>query len=79
MAELTKIQQQSVDDLIGKELADGRGIEAIMQRFQNCVIVKALELTDGNQTQAAALLKTHRNNLVRWIHENNIPVKDSDD
>lgn len=61
--------QRSVDELIGKELHDGRGIEEIVDRFKNRVVVHALQICDGNQSHAALLLKTHRNNVVHWIHK----------
>lgn len=61
--------QRSVDELIAKELHDGRSIEEIVDRFKNRVVVHALQICDGNQTHAAALLKTHRNNVVHWINK----------
>lgn len=63
------IKQQSVAELIDKELLAGRGIEAIMGRFQNSVIVHALHVKEGNVSRAAVLLKTHRNNVIRWMKE----------
>lgn len=66
------VKQSSVTELIDKELKEGRGIEAIMERFHNSVIVHALNATKGNQSRAAVLLKTHRNNLVRWMKEEGI-------
>lgn len=63
------VTQKSVTELIEKELKDGRGIEAIVERCHLSVVVHALNMTHGNQSQAARLLKTHRNNLVRWIQE----------
>ena len=62
-----EIKQQSVEDLIVKELNEGRGYRAIIERFQNSVVVGALTLTHGNVTRAAVLLKVHRNNLIRWM------------
>jgi DNA-binding NtrC family response regulator len=67
-----RVKQQSVIDLINKELQEGRGIEAIGERFHNCVIVQALTLTGGNVSRAAVILKTARNNLVRWMQESGI-------
>jgi DNA-binding NtrC family response regulator len=45
---------------------------ALTQRFSNFeqwYVWWALEKNDFNQTKAAEELKTHRNNLVRRIHE----------
>lgn len=72
MAEQIQIKQQSVIDLINKELQEGKGIEAISGRFYNCVIVQALTLTNGNVSRAAVILKTARNNLVRWMKESGV-------
>lgn len=66
------IVQKSVIELIDKELNEGRGVEEIVDRFKNCVVARLLELTDGNQSQAAILGKTHRNNIVNWIHRYNL-------
>lgn len=63
------IKPPSVRELIGSALSKGQSVEEIMERFQHSVIVYALEQTKGNISQAAALLKTHRNNLIRWMHE----------
>jgi DNA-binding NtrC family response regulator len=71
MGEL-KVKQQSVIDLINKELQDGRGIEAINERFHNCVLVQALTLTNGNVSRAAVILKTSRNNVIRWMKESGV-------
>lgn len=65
--------QASVRRLITKELIiDQRGIDTILERFKNCVIVCALRHTRGNVTMAARLLKTSRNNLMRWMAESGI-------
>lgn len=64
-----KVVQQSVVELIDKEIADGRGMENIVERFKNCVLTRALEMTEGNKCGAAKLLKCHRNNIQRWIDE----------
>ena len=73
-----KGKQASVLQLIEKELRDGRSAEEIVRRFRNCVMIRALELCDWNQLRAAALLKTHRNNLVRWIQEYKLERTEND-
>lgn len=69
---MLKIQQQSVEDLILKEIDEGKGYQAITERFHNSVIVGALTRTRGNVSRAAILLKVHRNNLIRWMRESGI-------
>ena len=64
-----KVKNKNVAQLIDKFIGDGVGIDNIMLRFRNSVIVHALTLTEGNVTRAALLLKTHRNNLERWLKE----------
>lgn len=49
------VTQKSVTELIEKELEDGRGIEAIVERFHLSVVVHALNMTNGNQTEAACI------------------------
>jgi DNA-binding NtrC family response regulator len=66
------VRNATVADYIEKALLEGKGVEEILMRFKNSVIVHALTLREGNVSQAAVLLKTHRNNLVRWIHENRL-------
>lgn len=63
------VKQQSVKELIDKEIGEGRGIDNIVERFKNCVLTRALEMSEGNKTSAAKLLKCHRNNIQRWIDE----------
>ena len=66
---MLKVKQASVAKLIDKELLEGKGMDAIMERFQNSVLVHALNLRGGNISQTAVLLKTHRNNVIRWMNE----------
>jgi DNA-binding NtrC family response regulator len=47
----------------------GMGLEAAVTEFEQWFIWWALERNDFNQSQTAEELKTHRNNLVRRIHE----------
>jgi DNA-binding NtrC family response regulator len=64
------VEQRSMEELIDINLLKHeRSIEQICERFKNTVIVRALEIKGGNVSQAAVLLKTNRNNLVRWIQE----------
>jgi DNA-binding NtrC family response regulator len=67
-----EIKQQSVNQLIAKELSERRGIEEIMKRFRSCVIVHALNTNHGSIRGTARLLKTNRNSLIRWMEEGNI-------
>ena len=46
-----------------------RSIDEIMDRFRNTVLVRALAIKGGNITQTAAMLKVHRNTLLRWLNE----------
>jgi DNA-binding NtrC family response regulator len=62
-----KVRNKNVAELIDKFVGDGVGIDSMMLRFRNSVIVRALTLTSGNITHAAAMLKTHRSNLERWL------------
>lgn len=61
------VAQQSVQELIDKELNEGRSIHDIVERFRNCVMVRALELNNQNQVKAAKLMKVHRNTVSRWL------------
>ena len=61
--------QQSVKQLIDKELDEGRGMDEIVSRFRNCVLSQALDRCQYNQVHTAQLLKTHRNTIVNWIRE----------
>jgi DNA-binding NtrC family response regulator len=68
--DLPPVQQRSVEELIDLNLlTHGRGIDEILSRFKNTVIVRALALKGGNASQAAELLKTHRTSLIRWMKE----------
>jgi DNA-binding NtrC family response regulator len=68
--QIPPIQQRSVEELIDRNLLDHkRGIDEIMDRFRNTIVVRALTLCDGNQTEACRILKTHRSNLERWMRE----------
>jgi DNA-binding NtrC family response regulator len=69
MNKLPSLKNATVADYIDKALRDGKGIDEILMRFKNSVVVRALTLQDGNVTQAAILLKTARNNLIRWMQE----------
>lgn len=64
-----KVVQQSVAELIDKEIGDGRGIDNIVERFKNCVLTRAMEMTEGNKCGAAKLLKCHRNSIQNWIDQ----------
>lgn len=67
-----KLKQRSVIELIDKNIHDGRGIEEIMDRFRNSVIVEALTLNQGNVSHTAVMLQTSRNNLIRWMQYHKI-------
>lgn len=61
--------QPAVLKLIDKELQDGRGLHEIVERFRNCVMVRALNICSGNRSHAAELLKTHRNTVTQWTRK----------
>ena len=67
MPDKPRVAQKSVQELIDKELDEGRGIHDIVYRFRNCVIVRALERCQNNQVHAAELIKTHRNTVSKWV------------
>ena len=69
MNKLPSLKNATVADYIDKALREGKGMEEILLRFKNSVIVRALELQEGNVSQSAILLKTARNNLIRWMQE----------
>lgn len=69
MSEKRAVKQQSVRELIDKEIAEGRSMDNIVERFKNCVLTRALEMTAGNKCDAAKLLKCHRNSIQNWIDE----------
>lgn len=69
ITDVVTFKQKSVEELILQEIADGRGIENILFRFRNSVIIGALNQANGNVTHASELLKCHRNNLHRWMRE----------
>lgn len=67
------VQQRSIQDLIDKNLMEHRrGIDEMMARFRNTIIVRALAITGGNITKTAELLRTTRTTLVRWMDEFNL-------
>jgi DNA-binding NtrC family response regulator len=66
---MREVKQQSVRELIEQYLDEGVGLEDMVKRFRNSVVVHAMARSNGNQVHAAKLLKTHRNNLVRWLNE----------
>jgi DNA-binding NtrC family response regulator len=67
------VQQRSVDELIERNIVlHQRGMDEIWLRFRNTVIVKALQICDGNASHAAIMLKIHRNTLGRWMRQANI-------
>jgi len=47
----------------------GAGLQQAVTEFEQWFIWWALERNDFNQSKTADELKTHRNNLVRRIHE----------
>jgi transcriptional regulator with PAS, ATPase and Fis domain len=70
---LPEIQQRSVEELIDRNLLEHkRSMAAIMDRFQNTVIVRALALKAGNVSQTAELLQVNRTTLVRWMDKYNL-------
>jgi transcriptional regulator with PAS, ATPase and Fis domain len=70
IAELPKVQQRSIEELIDLNLLHHkRSISEIMDRFQNTVIARALALKSGNISQTAELLQVHRTTLVRWMRQ----------
>lgn len=76
---LPKIQQRSVEELIERNLlVHKRGMDEIWDRFRNTVVIKALDLSKGNVSAAARLLKVHRNTLDRWIDEFGLRNNDDD-
>ena len=70
-----KVKNKNVAELIEKFIEDGLGIDDIMLRFRNSVIVHAMTLTEGNVTHAARVLKTGRENMYRWIKEYEVREK----
>jgi DNA-binding NtrC family response regulator len=64
-----RVKNKNVAELIDKFIGDGVGMDQIMLRFRNSVVVRALTLTEGNVSRAAVLLKTHRNNVYDWLRE----------
>jgi hypothetical protein len=68
--DLPKVKQQSVRDLIDKEIVfERRGIEDVMLRFRNAILVRVLTLNDGNIPQTAKMLDTADENVRRWMRE----------
>jgi DNA-binding NtrC family response regulator len=66
--DLPPIQQRSVEELIDRNLLEHkRGMGEILDRFQNTVVIRALELRQGNITHAAAMLQVTRTTLVAWM------------
>lgn len=64
-----RVKQKSIAELIDQFIDQGNGIDDMMLRFRNSVIVRAMTLTEGNITHAARSLKTGRENLYRWLEE----------
>ena len=75
-----EVRNPTVADLIDKEFRERRGMDEIVMRFTNSLIVRALTLQEGNVSHAAILLNIDRNELVRWMLESGIakhfPVDD---
>jgi DNA-binding NtrC family response regulator len=67
---LPPIQQRSVEELIDRNLMHHhRGLEELLARFRNTVIVRALALSDGKIRKAAELLKTDPGRLESLMDE----------
>lgn len=66
---MLKVKNKSVAQLIDKFVGDGVGIDSMMVRFRNSVIVHVLAQTDGNISHAARVLKTGRESIYRWLRE----------
>jgi DNA-binding NtrC family response regulator len=71
---MIQVRQKSVEELIDKELYEGRGADEILDRFRNCVVVRALNIKEGNITKTAEMLKCHRNTLTHWMDEGKISL-----
>lgn len=64
---MPNIQQRSVEQLIERNLLiHNRGVNEILDRFRNTVIIKALDLCSGNVARAAKMLKISENELQAW-------------
>lgn len=58
-----------VAEVIKQEVLEGRGMAEMVEHFRHLVITYVLEINKGNKTHTANILKTHRNNLARWLKE----------
>jgi DNA-binding NtrC family response regulator len=77
---LPPVQQRSIEELIDRNLLEHkRGMDEIMDRFQNTVIVRALALKAGNVSQTAVLLQVTRTTLVRWMDKYNLIESGNED
>jgi len=66
------VKQQSVEALILKELGEKRGLDEIMERFKNSVVVATLTRTNGNIKSAALILKMRHDTLRDYMKESDI-------
>jgi len=57
---------KTIDNL---DIERGMGLEEAVLKFEQWFIWWALDKNDFNQSRTADELKTHRNNLVRRIHD----------
>jgi DNA-binding NtrC family response regulator len=74
-----EVHNPTVADFIDKELREHRGLDEIVTRFKNSVIVRALSLQEGDVSLAAILLKTDQSTLTRWMEEYRIAERYSVD
>ena len=51
------------------DITRGMGLDEAVLKFEQWFVWRALEKNGFNQSKTAEELKTHRNNLVRRIHE----------
>ena len=73
--DLQALMKERFDALIGDLMTAGFFLEQAVEILEKCMIERALQATNTNQSEAAKMLGIHRNTLQRKMVEHKIDGK----